>query len=132
MGIFNEQTSSYHSGGNVQIVRRIPGIGFKLTKDNNYDMKNTEKNYNLDTQDDFKTGDAFDTMVKDLKSAVDKEYLNSKFLKKDKDGHFFDLKQKVIKNTEPYYDGLFQDNDLVSKKYVNQEKAKQDTTITEW
>lgn len=71
-------------------------------------------------------------MVKDLKSAVDKEYLNSKFLKKDKDGSYFDLKQKVIKNTEPYYDGLFQDNDLVSKKYVDQENTKQDTTITDW
>lgn len=34
------------SGGNVQIVqiiRRIPGIGFKLTKDNNYDMKTLKK-----------------------------------------------------------------------------------------
>ena len=37
-------------------------------------------------------------MVKDIKSAVNKEYLNSKFLKKDgKDGNYFDLKQKVIK-----------------------------------
>ena len=34
------------SGGSVQIVqiiRRIPGIGFKLTKDNNYDMKTLKK-----------------------------------------------------------------------------------------
>ena len=55
-------------------------------------------------------------MVKDLKSAVNKEYLNSKFLKKGKDGNCFDLKQKLIKNTEPCNNGLFQDNDLVSKK----------------
>ena len=82
-----QQSSSYHSGGNVQIVRGIPGIGFKLTKDNNYDMENKKIIILTQRQDDFKTGDAYDTMVKDLKSAVDKEYLNSKFLKKDKDGN---------------------------------------------
>ena len=35
-------------------------------------------------------------MIKNLKSDVNKEYLNSKFLKKDKDGNYFDLKQKPI------------------------------------
>ena len=45
------------------------------------------------------------TIVKHLKSAVNKEYLNAKFLKKDKDDNYFDLRQNVIKNTEPYYDG---------------------------
>ena len=50
---------------------------------------------------------AFQKRVKDLYSAVNKEYLNEKFLKVDKDGIDFDLKQKTIKNCEPYYDGLF-------------------------
>jgi len=45
--------------------------------------------------------------------------LNGKVLKKSKDGSHFDLSQMVIKNTEPYYDGLFSDNDLVSRAYVD-------------
>ena len=61
------------------------------------------------------------TVVRDLKSAVNKEYLNEKFLKKDKDGNDFDLKQKTVKNCEPYYDGLFGTNDLVSKAFVDAE-----------
>ena len=52
---------------------------------------------------------------RDLKSAVNKEYLNDKFLKKDKDGNYYDARQMVIKNTEPYYDGLYDNNTLVSK-----------------
>ena len=42
---------------------------------------------------------------------------------KDKDGNYFDLRQKVIINTEPYYYGLYDDNDLVSKKYVDLENS---------
>ena len=53
-----------------------------------------------------------------------KEYLNKKFLKVDKDGNDFDLKQKTIKNCEPYYDGLFGTNDLVSKAFVDAEIGK--------
>ena len=74
------------------------------------------RKYFFDTQNDYKTRDAYDTMIKNLKSDVNEEYLNSKFLKKGKDGNCFDLKQKLIKNTEPYNNGLFQDNYLVSKK----------------
>jgi len=39
----------------------------------------------LDTPDDHKVDDEYNTKVKDLKSAVSKEYLNDIFLKKDKD-----------------------------------------------
>ena len=42
----------------------------------------------------------------------------------DKDGNDFDLKQKTIKNCEPYYDGLFGKNDLVSKAFVDAEIGK--------
>ena len=70
-------------------------------------------------------------MIKNLKSDVNEEYLNSKFLKKGKDGNCFDLKQKLIKSTEPYNNGLFQDNDLVSKKYVDQGNSKQDVAIAD-
>ena len=74
----------------------------------------------------------YDYRVKDLKSVVNKEYLNENFMKKvDKDGkEYYDLKGNIIKNSQQYFDGLYtDDNDLVSKKYVDSENAKQDTTI---
>ena len=82
------------------------------------------KIFSLETQDDHKVDDAYEDIVKDLKSAVNKEYLNEKFLKVDKDGNDFDLKQNTIKNCEPYYDGLFGNNDLVSKAFVDAEIGK--------
>ena len=80
---------------------------------------------------DYKDTDPYDYRVKDVKSVVNKEYLNEKFMKKvDKDGReYYDLKGNIIRNCEPYYDGLFTDNDLVSKKYVDTENAKQDIAI---
>ena len=72
---------------------------------------------------DYKVDDPYEVRVKDLKSAVNKEYLNNKFLKKGKDDNF-DLKQNIIKNCEPYYDGLFDNNSLVSKAFVDAEIAK--------
>ena len=59
-----------------------------------------------------------------MKSVVNKEYLNETFLKVDKNGNYFDLKQNTIKNCEPYYDGLFDDNSLVSKAFVDAEISK--------
>jgi len=107
-----------------------PGIGYKLTPDDNYDLQN-KKVFNLDTPDGHKVDDDYNTRVRDLKSAVNKEYLNDNFLKKDKDGNYFDLKGAVIKNSEPYYDGLHDDNDLVPKKYVDTENSKQDIAIAD-
>ena len=89
-----------------------------LDMDNNKILK-IEKNLT-----DHKDDDPYEDIVKDLKSAVNKEYLNEKFLKVDKDGNDFNLKQKTIKNCEPYYDGLFSDNDLVSKAFVDTEIGK--------
>ena len=67
-----------------------------------------------------------DYRVKDLKSAVNKGYLNENFLKKvDKNGkEYYDLKGQIIKNCEGYYDGLFDDNTLVSKAFVDAEISK--------
>jgi len=107
-----------------------PGIGFKLTSDGNYDLKN-KKVYNLDTPDDHKVDDDYSTRVTDLKSAVNKEYLNDTFMKRDENGNYFDLKGTVIKNSEPYYDGLYDDNDLVPKKYVDTENATQNIAIAD-
>ena len=83
-----------------------------------------KKILNIRTLKDHKEDDPYEIRVKDLYSAVNKEYLNEKFLKVDKDSNDFDLKQKTIKNCEPYYDGLFSDNDLVSKAFVDVEIGK--------
>ena len=73
---------------------------------------------------DYKDDDAYEVRVGDLRSAVNKEYLNETFLKKDMNDNYFDLKQNVIKNCEPYHDGLFDDNSLVSKAFVDAEISK--------
>ena len=78
----------------------------------------------LENLDDHKVDDAYENIVRDLRSAVNKEYLNEKFLKRDKNNNYFDLRQKIVRNCEPYYDGLFSDNDLVSKAFVQTEIAK--------
>ena len=73
----------------------------------------------VENLDDYKDTDPYEYRVKDVKSVVNKEYLNENFLKKvDKDGReYYDLKQNIIKNCEPYYDGLFNNNSLVSKAF---------------
>ena len=86
---------------------------------NMYNEKITE----LETQDDVPITD-YPNYVKDAKMAVNKGYVNEHFLKLDSNNNYFDLKQKVIKNTEPFYDGLFGDNDLVSKAFVDAEITK--------
>ena len=80
---------------------------------------------------DYKDTDPYDYRVKDVKSVVNKEYLNEKFMKKvDKDGReYYDLKQLVIKNSAPHDDGSDDNNTLVSKAFVQAENAKQDTAI---
>ena len=80
---------------------------------------------------DYKDTDPYDYRVKDVKSVVNKEYLNEKFMKKvDKDGReYYDLKQLVIKNSAPHDDGSYDNNTLVSKAFVQAENAKQDITI---
>ena len=80
---------------------------------------------------DYKDTDPYDYRVKDVKSVVNKEYLNEKFIKKvDKDGReYYDLKQLVIKNSAPHDDGSYDNNTLVSKAFVQAENVKQDNAI---
>ena len=75
---------------------------------------------------DYKRTDPYSYRVKDVKSVVNKEYLNEKFIKKvDKGGReYYDLKQLVIKNSAPHDDGSYDNNTLVSKAFVNAEIAK--------
>ena len=71
---------------------------------------------------DHKVDDAYSDIVKDLKSVVNKEYLNQNFLKIK--GNDYDLNQRVIKNSAPHDDGSYDDNTLVSKAFVDAEIAK--------
>ena len=75
---------------------------------------------------DYKDDDPYDYKVMDVKSAVNKGFLNENFIKKiNKDGiDYFDLKQLVIKNSAPHDDGSYDDNTLVSKAFVDAEIAK--------
>ena len=105
--------------------RLLPLNGSK-SMTGNLDIDNN-KILKIENLTDHKDDDPYEDIVKDLKSAVNKEYLNERFLKVDKDGNDFNLKQKTIKNCEPYYadyDGLFSDNDLVSKAFVDAEIGK--------
>ena len=101
-----------------------------MDSDNNFDLDD-KKIVNLEVMDDHKLDDPYEHIVKDHKSTVNKEYLNQKFLKKDARGNYFDLQGNVIENSEPYYDDLYDDNDLVSKKYVDVQNAKQDIAIND-
>ena len=80
---------------------------------------------------DYKDTDPYDYRVKDVKSVVNKEYINEKLIKKvNKDGkEYYDLKNNIVSNCEAYYDGLFTDNDLVSKKYVDSKNNLQNNII---
>ena len=87
----------------------------------NLDM-GMKKILNVDTLNDYTNNSEKD---RDLKSAVNKEYLNTHFLKiMGKGDYDFNLGGQIIKNCEPYYDGLFDDNSLVSKAFVDAEIKK--------
>ena len=94
---------------------------------------NMDENHILSVKNlnNYKVDDAYEVRVRDLGSVVNKEYLNEKFLKVDKDGNYFDLKQNTIKNCEPYYDGLFDDNSLNSKAFVDAEISKLPKSYTD-
>ena len=96
-----------------QLANYLRRDGIKaMTGDLDIGFKNV---LNLENLTDYKLDDPIDYRIKDLKSVVNKEYLSEKFLKVDKDGNDFDLKQKTI---------LFGNNDLVSKAFVDAEISK--------
>ena len=80
---------------------------------------------------EYKVDDPLDYRIRDLSSAVNKEYLNTKFLKNDANDGNFDLRDDIVRNCEPYYNGLFQTNDLVSKAFVDAEIGKLPKSETE-
>ena len=85
-----------------------------MTGNLNMGMKNI---LNIDTLNDYTDNSEKD---RDLKSVVNKQYLNTHFLKiMGKGDYDFNLGGQIIKNCQPYYDGLFGDNSLVSKAFVD-------------
>ena len=75
---------------------------------------------------DYIFDDPYEYREQDLKSVVNKGYLNENFLKIiDKDGReYFNLNQNTIRNCEPYFEGLFDNDSLVSKAFVDSEISK--------
>ena len=77
---------------------------------------------NIENLTDHKVDNDYLDIVKDLKSVVNKEYLNRNFLKIKE--NYYDLNQRVIKNSAPHDDGSYDNNTLVSKAFVDAEIAK--------
>ena len=77
---------------------------------------------NIENLTDHNVDDGYLDIVKDLKSVVNKEYLNRNFLKIKE--NYYDLNQRVIKNSAPHDDGSYDNNTLVSKAFVDAEIAK--------
>ena len=103
------------------------GIGYKLTVNGNYDLdKKLIRNLECPIVDVADDSD-YDNYTKDLKTGINKQYVNEHFLKKK--GYDFDLKQSTIKNAEPYNDSTYDDHTLVPKEYVDAENSKQDIAI---
>ena len=117
-------TKGYVDGKVVNV-----GLTGYLRRDGSLNMTGNlkmDKKYieDLETRNDVPITDLANYR-KDAYRAANKEYLRQNFLKIDENGgDDYDLKQKVIRNAEPYRDGLFGDNDLVSKAFVDAEIAK--------
>ena len=130
-GIFNNaekyRNTSSVSGIDERGERGPPGIGFALTSDGNYDM-DQKMLRNVKVPDDVSEDSDLDTYIKDMDTGINKRYVNENFLKKGADENY-DLNQGIIKNSEPYYDGLYDDHSLVSNEYVDLQDAKQDIAI---
>ena len=77
---------------------------------------------NIENLTDHNVDDDYLDIVKDLKSVVNKEYLNRNFLKIKE--NYYDLNQRVIKNSAPHDDGSYDNNTLVSKAFVDAEISK--------
>ena len=80
----------------IDTTSLLPRDGSR-SMDGNLDM---DENHILSVKNlnDYKVDDAYEVRVRDLGSVVNKEYLNEKFLKVDKDGNYVNLKQYTIKS----------------------------------
>ena len=119
MGLFNDKQISQTPGGVGQAVGQQgppgpQGVGFKMTSHGNYDMDNKIL-FNVKTQDDVPDDSDYNTIKKDYGSAVNKEYLNNHFLKRDKTGVFYDLRGLSIQNSEDFDQNSSNNKTLINK-----------------
>ena len=116
---------------NIDTSDLLPLDGSRSMTDN-LDMDNNHI-LGVENVTDAKDDDDLDTITRDYKSVVNKGYLNSNFIKlKNKDGsEYFDLKQKVIKNSSPHDDGSYDDDTLVSKRWVDVQISKLPKPVTD-
>lgn len=129
MGLFNDkQIPQTHGAIGSKGAKGDPGVGFKLTSSGDYDM-DKKKIFNLETQDDVAVDADYNSYAKDLRSAANKEYLNEHFLKKNRDETFFDCVGRSLQNTEPYYDGLYNNTSIPNVEYVKLEDNKVKTEL---
>ena len=89
-----------------------------MTSHGNYDMDNKIL-FNVKTQDDVPDDSDYNTIKKDYGSAVNKEYLNNHFLKRDKTGVFYDLRGLSIQNSEDFDQNSSNNKTLINKGYVD-------------
>ena len=111
---------SKNSIQDIEINNKANVDGSNISSD--FTLKNN-KIIELNTQDDVPISD-YPNYIKDSKTAINKSYANSHFLKKDINQNDFDLNQKVIKNAEPYNDSNYDNTSLVPKEYVDREFSK--------
>ena len=127
MGLFNDKQTTEQTPATVG-PKGDPGIGFKLESDGNYDM-DQKKIFNLETQDDVPNDSDYETIKKDYKSVPNKEYLNNHFLKRNKNGVFYDLKGFSIRNSEVYDPNTWDNKTITNKEYVDlRDNLKADKT----
>ena len=121
---FDTVTKNYVDSENfmqdIEINNKANVDGSNISSD--FNLQNN-KIIELNTQDDVPISD-YPNYIKDSKTAINKSYANSHFLKKDINQNDFDLNQKVIKNAEPYNDSNYDNTSLVPKEYVDREFSK--------
>ena len=94
------------------------GVGFKLTPSGDYDM-NGKAMYNIKTQADIPDDSDFESIKRDYESGVNKEYLINHFLKRDKNGVYYDLRGLSIQNSEVYNPSTSNAKSIPNKEYVD-------------
>ena len=124
IAIADKASKSYVDGEiakvNIDTTPLLPRDGSRPMF-NDLDIGNNHLLY-VKNVDDHQVDDPYSEIVKDLSSVVNKGYLNTNFLKLD--GNYYDLNQRVIKNSAPYDDGSYDNNTLVSTAFVDAEIAK--------
>ena len=124
IAIADKASKSYVDGEiakvNIDTTPLLPRDGSRPMF-NDLDIGNNHLLY-VKNVDDHQVDDPYSEIVKDLSSVVNKGYLNTNFLKLD--GNYYDLNQRVIKNSAPHDDGSYDNNTLVSKAFVDAEIAK--------